>query len=139
MKTYTKHSLTLEAARQMIDAAIEQAINLEMAISVVVIDESGLVKASAFMDGTALIGRDAALKKAKTAAGFGMSTGADWLNFIKDDPILTGGVDSLSDFTLLGGGLPVIVDGHLVGAIGVSGGHYTQDEQCARAGVDALN
>lgn len=44
----------------------------------------------------------------------------------------------VTDFTLLGGGVPIQVEGQTVGAIGVSGGHYTQDEACALAAVAAL-
>ena len=138
MNTYSKKSLTLKTANRAIDAAIHKAIQLKMTISVVVLDESGILKAYSRMDGAPLIAFDAALKKAKTAVGFGMPSGESWYNFIKDDPILSQGVSSLDNFTLLGGGIPITLDSELVGAIGVSGGHYAQDEECAKAGYDAI-
>ena len=49
------------------------------------------------------------------------------------------GVITLSDITAIRGGLPVMVDGKAVGAIGVSGGYPEQDEQCAEAGLAALH
>lgn len=139
MKTYSKQSLSLEAAQQMVKAATQKARQLEMAVSIAIVDESGHLIAFAKMNGAPLISYDAAMKKAKTAVGFGMPSGESWYNFIKDDPILSAGVQSLADFTLLGGGSPIFIDNSLVGAIGVSGGHYSQDEQCVQAGLKSLN
>ena len=48
------------------------------------------------------------------------------------------GAGSLKDFTLLGGGSPIIIDEEIVGAIGVSGGHYKQDEECVNAALNSL-
>ena len=67
-----------------------------------------------------------------------MPTGKPWHDFIKDDPILSGGAPALEDFILLGGGSPIYVDGALVGAIGVAGGHYSKDEACVTAALEAL-
>ena len=78
------------------------------------------------------------LRQLSTAVGFGISTGDSWYGFIKDDPILMNGADQLNDFILLGGGSPIMVDDKLVGAIGVSGGHYKQDEECVTAALGAL-
>jgi uncharacterized protein GlcG (DUF336 family) len=90
------------------------------------------------MDNAPLISIDISRKKAITAVGFGMSTGEAWHNFIKDDPILNDGVASITDFILLGGGSPIVFEGNLIGAIGISGGHYKQDEQCVKAALNEL-
>jgi uncharacterized protein GlcG (DUF336 family) len=58
-----------------------------------------------------------------------MPTGDQWYQFIKDDPILLRGVEQLPDFILLGGGSPIMENNEVIGAIGVSGGHYKQDEE----------
>ena len=101
-------------------------------------DESGVVKAFQRMDNAPMVSIDASRKKAITAVGFGMPTGDSWYGFIKDDPILMNGAGQLNDFILLGGGSPIMVDEKLVGAVGVSGGHYKQDEECAAAALGAL-
>jgi uncharacterized protein GlcG (DUF336 family) len=139
METFIKHSLTFTAAEHIARAAMEKAGKLGIAVSVTIVDESGIVKFFARMDGAPLISVDASRKKAVTAAGFGLPTGETWFNFIKDDPIMREGVHGFHDFILMGGGLPVIKDNHVVGAIGISGGHYSQDHDCARQALDSLN
>jgi uncharacterized protein GlcG (DUF336 family) len=81
---------------------------------------------------------DASRKKAVTAVGLGISTGADWHDLMKDDPYMAAGVGNFTDFLNLAGGLPIIIDGNLAGAIGVSGGHYKQDELCARSAIEVI-
>ncbi|MCA9701513.1 MAG: heme-binding protein [Myxococcales bacterium] len=138
MKTFEKRSLQINAAKKIIKHAEAKAEELGMKIAITIVDESGVLKAFSRMDGAPLIAVGASRKKAVTAVGFGLSTGSAWYEFIKDDPILMHGAQSFDDFTLLGGGLAIIVDGQIVGAVGVSGGHYSHDEQCAKAGLAAL-
>jgi len=136
--TFTRPSITAAAAQRLIDAAEGHARTLAMAIVTVIVDESGVLKAMRRMDGAPLMAVEAAAKKARTAVGFGLPTGKPWHDFIKDDPILLLGAPALPDFMLLGGGFPVMAGDSIVGAIGVSGGHYSADEACARAALDAL-
>ena len=136
--TVTKQSISAELAHAMIAAAEKKAAEIGLAIAVTVVDEGGVLKAFSRMDGAALVAVGASRKKALTAVGFGIPTGETWHNFIKDDPILLHGAQHLDDFILLGGGSPIVVDGALVGAIGVSGGHYHQDEICTRAALELL-
>ncbi len=136
--TFQRTSITSQLARTLIDAAEAKATEIGFAISTVIVDDSGVLKAYSRMDGAALVAEGAARKKALTAVGFGMPTGEPWHNFIKDDPILSGGAAQLDNFILLGGGFPIMVGGAMIGAIGVSGGHYHQDEACARAALAIL-
>lgn len=122
----------------MIEAAEAEATARGLAIVTVIVDESGVLKAMRRMDGAPLVSIGAAHKKALTAVGFGIPTGQPWHDFIKDDPILLHGAPSLPDFTLLGGGFPIALGGGVVGAIGVSGGHYSVDEACAKAALAAV-
>lgn len=131
-------SITTAAARLLIEAAEAEAASLDLRISACVVDASGTLKAFSRMDGAPLVSVAVARKKALTATGFGMPTGQAWFDFVSGDPVLLHGVDSIDDFTMLGGGLPVLDGGTVVGGIGVSGGHYTQDERCARAALAAL-
>lgn len=136
--TYVRPTITAELAHEMIRRAEAKARELGMAVTTVIVDESGVLKAYSRMDGAALVAGGASNKKAKTAVGFGMPTGDAWHDFIKGDPILMHGAQQLDDFILLGGGMPIVVDGAMVGAIGVSGGHYQQDEQCAKAALELV-
>lgn len=122
----------------MVVAAHAHATSIGLAVSVTVVDESGVIKAFGRMDGAPLVSVEVSRKKAMTAVGFGMPTGKSWHDFIKDDPILSGGVQSIPDFTLLDGGSPLIKEGKIVGGIGVSGGHYTHDEACMNAALAIL-
>ncbi len=136
--TFSKQSITLEAANAVLRAAEAEARRLGLSIAAAVVDDGGHLKAASRMDGAALVATDAAYKKARTAVGFGLETGEAWYDFIKDDPILLHGAPQLQDFILLGGGLPIVIDGHLCGALGVAGGHYAKDAACARAGLAVL-
>ncbi len=131
-KTFEKKSLTLSAANRILEAAINEAKELSIGIAVMIVDESGLPKLSARMDNAPLMSIDVARKKAVTAVGLGLATGEDWHNFIIEDPILHEGVSNIKDFILLGGGVPIMDGEEIVGAIGISGGHYSQDEIIAR-------
>ncbi len=139
MENYIKRSLSLKDAERMARAAISKAGSLGLSITVTIVDESGITKLFMRMDHCPLIAVDASRKKAVTAVGFGMATGEPWFNFIKEDPILREGVHGFRDFMLMGGGIPVITDSQVIGAVGVSGGHYATDQECAVAAIESLN
>ncbi len=137
--TFNKPSLLAEIADLMINAAESKAKEQSLSISISIVDESGILKAFRRMDGAPLVSVGIAHKKAITAVGFGFDTGDAWFNFIKDDPILREGVASIDNFILLGGGRAIVIDNRIVGAIGISGGHYKQDQLCADAAIDIIN
>lgn len=132
------HEISLELCMAMYKKAEEKAKEIGLNIVFTVLDKSGNVKFYVKMDNTILFANKAAIKKAFTAIGFGMPTGSTWYDFIKDDPILMNGVDSLENFSLLGGGKPLIYKGEIIGGIGVSGGHYSQDEIVCAAAYEAF-
>jgi uncharacterized protein GlcG (DUF336 family) len=138
MQDYLKQSISLVDAERMIKAAITKAEELGNSIAVTIVDESGITKLFARMDHAPLIAVDASRKKAVTAVGYGLPTGEPWFNFIKDDPILREGVHGFRDFMLMGGGFPILAGNQVIGAIGVSGGHYTHDQDCALAALESL-
>ncbi|MGC6494519.1 MAG: GlcG/HbpS family heme-binding protein [Myxococcota bacterium] len=136
-RTFSKQSLSSGAAQELLTACVAAAEAQGLALVFHVVDESGILKAYLRMDGAPLIAVDAARKKAMTAVGYGLPTGKTWHDFASPDPILSRGVDSFKDFTMLGGGLPLTVDGTLVGALGVSGAHYSQDEAVGQTAIAA--
>ncbi len=136
--TFDKKSLTTAKAHEIIAAAEAKAKEMGLAMVIAVCDESGVLKAFSRMDGAALLSVQVAQDKAYTAIGFGMPTDG-WYDFIKNDPpLLHGATDGIKRLVIFGGGYPLKVDGQIVGGIGVSGGHYTQDMEVAQAGVAAL-
>jgi uncharacterized protein GlcG (DUF336 family) len=136
--TVSRPSITLELAQRIVDRAVAQAGEDGGAFVVCVVDESGVQKAFARMDGAPLLSVQVAQDKAYTAAGFQLPTDA-WFDFIKDDePLRVGAPTGIDRLVVFGGGYPVTVEGCVVGGIGVSGGHYSQDMAIAQAGLRAL-
>ena len=109
--------------------------NFKMAIAVV--DISGDLVYFEKMDGTQTGSVAVAIDKARSAALFKRPTKSF------QDTLAAGGeglrVLKLDLAVPVEGGVPLIIDGHIVGAIGVSGGTSQQDGQCARASADAMN
>ncbi|MBI3327565.1 MAG: heme-binding protein [Nitrospinae bacterium] len=136
-KTYTKKALTYELATKMVEAAVARAKELGVKQNVAVVDEGGNLKAFGRMDGAPLLGVEGCQRKAYTAL-FGFGT-ADFYNAIKGDPSLVVGLSHFSRATVVGGGLPVIVDGEVIGGIGVGGGTVEQDIDCAQTGLKVLS
>ena len=133
-QTYEKPSITVELASEIIQAAAKKSTEIGVPMVIAVVDESGILKAFQRMDGAALLSVDIAQNKAYTAVSFGMSTDA-WYDFIKNDPPLNTGIVHTPRLVVFGGGYPIIVDGKVIGGVGCSGGHYTQDMECAQAGL----
>ena len=138
-KTFQKPSITIELAFTMIRAAEQRAGELGIGIATTIVDESGVLKAFSRMDNSPLIAVGTSKKKALTAVSFGIASGSNWYNLVKDDPSLLHGVQNIDDFILLGGGSPVRWEGVLIGAIGISGGNTKQDEECALSALETLN
>ncbi len=131
-----KKTLTLEGANTVIAAAMAEAGRLSAPGGVIaVVDEGGNLMALERIDGTFAAGANISIGKAKTAALFKKPT-----KFFED--VIKNGRTSmvaLEDFTPLQGGVPIIVDGEIVGAVGVSGAASAkQDEELAIAGANAL-
>ena len=133
--TFERSSVTAELARAMIDAAERKAADMGHPFVIAVADESGILKAFIRMDGAALLSVQIAQDKAYTAAGFGLSTDG-WHEFVRDDPPLAmGAAPGIDRLVVFGGGYPIKIGDAIVGGIGVSGGHYTQDMEVAQAGL----
>ena len=137
-QTFAKSSISTEAAHRMIAGAEAKAAEIGTPMVIAVVDDGGVLKAFSRMDGAVLLSVQVAQDKAYTAVGFGMPTHG-WHEFIKDDPPLADGApEGIDRLVIFGGGYPIKLDGQLVGAIGVSGGHYEQDQQVAEAGLAAI-
>ena len=137
IQVFEKASVNTDSAHRMIAAAEAKAREIGVPMVIAVCDESGVLKAFSRMDGAALLSVQVAQDKAYTAVGFGMPT-EGWHDFIKGDPPLAAGaVGGIDRLVIFGGGYPVKNGDRVVGAIGVSGGHYSQDMEVAKAGLAA--
>ena len=137
IQVFEKASVNTDSAHRMIAAAEAKAREIGVPMVIAVCDESGVLKAFSRMDGAALLSVQVAQDKAYTAVGFGMPT-EGWHDFIKGDPPLAAGaVGGIDRLVIFGGGYPVKDGDRVVGAIGVSGGHYSQDMEVAKAGLAA--
>jgi len=129
-----KHTISSELAQKMVSAALAKARELGVSENVAILDDGGNLKAFSRMDGASVPTIEIAQNKAYTAL-FGVST-QDFFNFIQGDPSLLAGIPTLSRVAAWGGGFPIMVDGEIVGAIGVSGAPMVQnDVDCARAAL----
>lgn len=109
-----------------------------MPTNIAVVDLAGALLAFARLDGAPLLSGAIAQDKAYTVAAFnGIPTHA-WFGLIEAEPALREGIVHRDRLVIFAGGVPVTVDGVLVGAIGVSGGTAEEDRQIAEAGAGAV-
>ena len=130
----TKKVLTLEGALKAIAAATAEARKSNAGGVIAVVDDGGNLMALQRIDGTFAAGATISIGKARTAVLFKKPT-----KFF-EDVIAKGRTAMVAvDFTPLQGGVPILVDGQVVGGIGVSGASSAQqDEEFAIAGANAL-
>ncbi len=129
----TKPVLTLEAAKKLAAAAEEEAVKNKWNIVIAIVDDGGNLLYLQRLDGTQTGSIEVALQKAKTAVHFKRPSKA------LEDAVTGGRTVVLALGAMpIEGGLPLMVDDKLIGAIGVSGATAQQDGQVAKAGADAL-
>lgn len=133
----SRRHLSLELALSLLARVREEAEARDLSLAAAVVDSAGHVLASQRMDGTALGAMQLAVGKAYTAASwatpsgeFSKSTqpgGDDW-GWNTTDPKIV----------VYAGGIPLVVEGEPVGAVGASGGTAGEDEECVAAAATAL-
>lgn len=135
---YTVSRLDIEDARVLIAGAAEKSREIGVPMCIAVTDESGQLIAFERMDGGKVTSTTIAIDKAFTAAGAKRATHEYGAVSQPGKPAY--GINSAIGGRLMvvGGGLPVVVDGQVVGGIGISSGTPDQDLSCAQAGIDAL-
>jgi glc operon protein GlcG len=129
-----KKTVSLALAKKMAAAAEAEATKNNWTMVFVVVDDGGNLVYLGRMDGTQIGSIEVAQGKAQTA-----------LRFKRPTKVLQDMIDNnqphfvtLDHITGVQGGLPILLDGKVIGAIGASGGTSAQDEQCAQAGLNAL-
>jgi glc operon protein GlcG len=125
--------LTTEGALKLLSAAITKAKEIGVPECISIVDTGGHLLAFARMDGAFVQSIDSSLMKAMTAASYGEPTGN-----------IAAGIDIKLAIATQGkrinlpGGLPIVIDGHVVGGIGVGSGTGEQDRIVAEAALGAL-
>lgn len=128
-------ALTISDANRIMQAAIAKAEEFNIKINVAVCDSGGRLVAFNRMDGAIWGGMYGAQGKAVTSAGFGRPSG----EVDGTRPIVQGIIASEGGHMIPSqGGLPIVRGGVVEGACGVGGGTSQQDEDCARAGINAI-
>ncbi|MBV2092265.1 MAG: heme-binding protein [Candidatus Thiodiazotropha sp. (ex Ctena orbiculata)] len=125
------------AAADAVAAALQRAEEMGIKINAAVVDKGGNLLAFQRMNGAFLHSIGISIDKAYTAAGFGFPT-RKWMDEIREIPQLREGIVHRDRLVIFGGGLPIVSNDQVIGAIGVSGGSEEQDEICARAGLQRL-
>jgi len=128
--------ISLENARKAAAPALAEAVKNHWNMAVAIVDPSGNLVYYEKMDDTQLGSATVAIDKARSAALFKRPTK------VFQDALAAGG-DGLRLLKIAGavpveGGIPLVMEGKIVGAIGVSGAASAQDGQCAKAGADAI-
>ncbi|PTX64665.1 uncharacterized protein GlcG (DUF336 family) [Melghirimyces profundicolus] len=140
MKTAFK--LELEDAKLMIEAAKKKAEEIKVLETIAIVDDGGHLIALERMNGARITGPEIAVAKAFTAAGHKRST--HLFNREPNGPVLPGneayGIQLMfpGKFAVFVGGFPVVIDGEVVGGVGISGGNGEQDIAVGKAALDAL-
>ena len=132
----TRRIVSAEAAFRAVEAAVAKGRERGVAVVAAAVDIAGDLVACLRADGAFVASVTIAKDKAYTAAVFGVSTDA-LSGALKDNPVLHHGIAIRPGVVLFGGGAPIVEDGAVIGAIGVSGGSEDDDRTCAKAGADA--
>lgn len=130
------NSITLEAAKKVLAAAEAFAISKQWTVAIAIVDVGGNLVLFEKLENTQVGSIEVAIGKAKTANNFKRSTKA------MEDVVAGGGAGlrllSIPGVFPLEGGEPILLNGKIIGAIGVSGMQSVQDEEVVKAGLAAL-
>jgi len=132
----SKPFLTLDDVRRVAAAAEAEALRHQWAVTIAIVDDGGHLLWLQRLDKAAPISAQIAPGKARTAAlGRRESKGyEEMINQGRTSFLSAPGLEAM-----LEGGVPIVVDGHCIGAVGVSGVKSVEDVQIANAGIAALN
>ncbi|GBC77001.1 hypothetical protein HRbin08_00469 [bacterium HR08] len=134
----TVPKLTLQDAKIILEGAERKAQEIGVPMDIAVVDDGGNLLAFHRMDGAKITSIDIAINKAFTAAGARKATHEYAEIAQPGGPAFGIHVSNQGRFMIFGGGLPIFVDGHIVGGVGCSSGTPEQDRLVAQAGIDAF-
>ena len=130
--------LTLSDARLVLEGAEAKSKAIGVDMDVAVVDDGGHLLAFIRMDGARVTSIDVAVSKAFTAACARRATHEYAKVAAAGGPSFGIHVSNQGRFMIVGGGLPIFVDGVIAGGVGCSSGSPDQDRECSQAGIDRL-
>ncbi len=130
--------ITLEEAQRILSAAGQKARQMGQPMNIAVMDAGRNLVAFHRMDGAWVASTDIAIDKAFTSAGRGLTTRKIGEMAQPGQPLFGINTTNGGRIVIFAGGIPLMRDGEVIGAIGVSGGTVDEDEEVAEAGVAAL-
>ena len=136
--TRVTREITHAGARAALDAALARAGELGVRMNVAVCDAGGTLVTFARMDGAFAESGPIAIDKARTVVRFGGAATSGLYEALAEEDAVVRGIAPRPGIAAFGGGVPVLVDGEIVGAVGASGGSAEEDARVAQAGADAL-
>lgn len=128
--------LSYAEARLLLDAALATAESIEVPASVAILDATREIVAFGRQDRAPLLTGEVAIAKAYTSASLRQPSGALAAATAPDGPFFGLAHATRRELVTFDGGLPLVVDGEIVGAVGASGGSLAEDAAIARAAVD---
>jgi glc operon protein GlcG len=129
-------TLSAEFSRRLVDTALSEAAAMSVRVTVVTVDESGVLKELRRMDGAPLVSVQTAWNKAYAAAAIGMPPD-EFYSAIESDGAAVASFAARPGLALIGGGIPVVADGRVAGAIGVAGAMTAaEDRRIAETAVE---
>ena len=131
--TVAHAKLTHSGALKILNAAMAKAEAMNVPQCIAIVDDGGNLLAFVRMDGARFLSIDSATRKAVTSASSRAPTGG-----IPVETEIKLGLATNGRLTNLKGGVPIVVDGKVIGAVGVGSGTGDQDVECAKAGIAAL-
>ena len=131
--------ITLEEAQRIISAAEDKARQMGQPMNIAVMDAGRNLVAFHRMDGAWVASTDIAIDKAFTSAGRGLTTRKLGEMAQPGQPLFGINTTNSGRIVIFAGGIPLMRDGEVIGAIGVSGGTVDEDHEVAEAGVNALD
>lgn len=135
--TFGRASVGVDLAQRLVERARRHADGIGVASVIAIVDDSGVLKALARMDGAPLASVQVAQDKAYSSAATTLPTDV-WYGIAQQDPSFGFGLSGIDRLCPIGGGLPIRVGDQVVGAIGVSGGTVEQDIEVATAALEEL-
>jgi uncharacterized protein GlcG (DUF336 family) len=135
-ETIHRPSLSAAGARRMVDAAVAEAMAMSVRVTVAAVDESGVIKEFSRMDGAPLVSVQTAINKAYAGAALGMPPD-EFYAAIEQDGAAVASFATRPGMALIAGGLPIVVDGQVAGAVGVAGAMTgAEDRRIAEVAVN---
>lgn len=130
------NKLTLDIAKKLLDKAENKAKEINIPVVIAIVDDGGNLIAQHKMDDALLISVSLSLNKAYTSVATKMSTENLSKLILPGKPLYT--LENIKNITAIGGGIPIIVNKNIVGAIGVSGGSVEEDILIAKSALEDI-